>query len=91
MNDTPNNGNEKLVNDFCNRLQHLLEQSPLAGLRQTAEDSKENIRAIVEALLGQMNVVSRSEFEAQNALLAETAAKLARIEEKLTAIEKQQL
>lgn len=81
---------DAFISDFCNRLQTLIENSPLAGLRQTAADSRENIRAIGEALLGQMNVVSRSEFDAQSAILAQAAEKLARLEEKLAQLEKQQ-
>lgn len=80
---------DSLRDDFCNRLQRLLENSPLAGIRATCEDSKDNIRALGESLLSQMNVVSRADFDAQNAVLEATAERLAQLEEKIAQLEKQ--
>ena len=78
-----------LLDDFCNRLQQLLENSPLTGIRATCKDSRENIRTIGEAMLSQMNVVSRADFDAQHAVLVKTAERLTQLEEKIAQLEEQ--
>ena len=83
----PKMSDEEFINDFCDRLQKLVDNSPLAGLCAAGKDGGDNLRALAEALLGKMNVVSRAEFDAQNEILAQTAAKLAEVEEKLAEME----
>lgn len=80
---------DAFINEFCDRLQQLVERSPLAALRQMGEEGKDNLRALAEAALGRMNVVSRAEFDAQNAILAQAVEKLAQIEAKLEQLEQQ--
>lgn len=78
---------DEFVNEFCQRLQRVLENSPLAGVRQMGEDGKDNLRALGEAVLGRMNVVSRSEFDEQGRILAQAVEKLAQLEAQLAQME----
>lgn len=75
------------IDDFCRRLEALLQESPLAGLRtmarDMAQDGGDNARALAEVVLAKMNVVSREEFEEQNRILADAVEKLAQIEARL--------
>ena len=80
---------DEFINEFCQRLQRLLENSPLAGVRHMGEDGRENLRALGEALLGRMNAVSRAEFDEHNKILAEAVEKLAQLEEKLAQLERE--
>ena len=82
MNDT----RDKIVSEFCTKLESCLDDSPFTEL---GRDMKENIRAVAEVLLARMDIVSRAEFEAQNAILAEAVAKLEKIEQTLLATQQQ--
>jgi len=54
-----------------------------------AEDAKENIRAVVNSALRELDVVSKEEFDTQVAILAATRAKLETLETQLKEIEEQ--
>ena len=54
-----------------------------APFEALAADFKKNAEAVGQAMIGRMNVVSRAEFEAQNAILAQAVADMRRIEKKL--------
>lgn len=71
---------EKLVDDFCARLEALFAQTPLPAAQA---ELKNNIRAIAQATLSRLDVVSREEFEVQSQILAATAAKLEALEKKV--------
>ncbi len=55
-----------------------------------ADDLKESIDALIQGQFEQMNLVSRSEFEVQQKVLAKTRAKLEVLEQVLEELEKQQ-
>ena len=55
-----------------------------------AEELKDSIDAVIQGQFEQMNLVSRSEFEIQQKVLAKTRAKLESIQKLLTELEKQQ-
>ena len=52
------------------------------------ETLRQNLRALVESALAQLNLVTREEFDAQSALLARTREKLDRLEAIISELEK---
>ena len=73
------------LDNLVNNLLDALPQSA-SDLRQ---DMEKNFRATLEAGLQKMNLVSRSEFEAQRAVLENTRQKLETLQQKITELEKQ--
>ena len=55
-----------------------------------ADDLKESVDAVIQGQFEQLNLVSRSEFEVQQKVLAKTRAKLDALEKVLQELEKQQ-
>lgn len=76
--------NNQNLNDLVDRISGALPD----GLKTLQADAKNNIRAILESSLRQMNLVSREEFDVQSALLARTLEKLKELEGKLEAMDK---
>ena len=58
-----------------------------AGLQQFAEDSGRNLRSAIEHILCEMNLVSREEFDIQQAVLHRTRKKLVALEARVAALE----
>jgi BMFP domain-containing protein YqiC len=54
------------------------------------EDIKDSVSAVIQSQFEQMNLVSRSEFEVQQKVLAKTRAKLEALEKILSELEKPQ-
>jgi BMFP domain-containing protein YqiC len=52
------------------------------------DDIKDSIAAVIQSQFEQMNLVSRSEFEVQQKVLAKTRAKLEQLEKILSELEK---
>lgn len=61
------------------------------GLRAMQQDLEQNFRAVLSSGLGKLDLVTREEFEVQEAVLARTRAKLERLEARLAEIENQTL
>jgi BMFP domain-containing protein YqiC len=59
------------------------------GLRAMRDDLENNFRGVLQTGLGKLDLVTREEFEVQEAVLARTREKLERLEAKLEEIEKQ--
>jgi ubiquinone biosynthesis accessory factor UbiK len=57
------------------------------GLRNVAPDLKANFKAVLQAQLAKLDLVSRAEFDVQAALLTRTQAALAQMEQRLKDIE----
>ncbi|MCD8521737.1 MAG: accessory factor UbiK family protein [Saccharospirillaceae bacterium] len=70
-----------------NRIEQLLQQSPLAGL---SADVRLMLQSQLQSLLSSTNLISREEFEVQAEALRRTQAKLAELEGKLSQLEQQQ-
>lgn len=70
--------------DIKQHLDQLLQQSPFAGL---GNDMQQMLHARIQAMLLNMNLVTREEFDAQMAVLQRTQAKLSALEEKLQTLE----
>jgi hypothetical protein len=64
----------------------LLERVPPA-LRSVQEDLENNFKAILRERLGQLDLVTRDEFDAQTRVLQRTRARLEALEARLAAME----
>ena len=73
----------KSIETMSERIGALL-PSDLGALRA---EFKTNVKALLEASLTRMDVVTREEFDAQSALLRRTREKLDRLEQQLDALE----
>jgi len=71
--------NNQNINDLVDKLSAALPDS----IKTLQEDAKNNIRAVLESSLRQMNLVSREEFDVQSALLARTLEKLNELEKQV--------
>ena len=57
------------------------------GLRSMQQDLEENFRSVLQAGLGKLDLVTREEFEVQEAVLARTREKLDALEARLKEFE----
>ena len=65
-----------------NRARKLAETVP-EGLRSMREDLEQNFRSVLRTSLGKLDLVTRDEFEVQQAVLARTREKLEALEKTL--------
>lgn len=73
----------KQLDDLAERLS----ESVPSGLRILQDDLKRNFRAVLEAGLARLDLVTREEFDVQTAVLARTREKLDTLEKQLDEIE----
>jgi BMFP domain-containing protein YqiC len=60
------------------------------GMQSLQDDLQRNLHTAMEAALGKLNLVTRDEFDIQQAVLQRTRQKLEQLEEQLQALEMQQ-
>ncbi len=65
-----------------------LAESVPEGLRAMRDDLETNFRGVLQTGISKLDLVTREEFEVQEAVLARTREKLERLEAKLEEIEK---
>ncbi|MHB1093498.1 accessory factor UbiK family protein [Thiobacillus sp.] len=82
MNPNPKFPTPPFFDDLVNKLGDALKQSP-------AKDIEQNLKAGVTSMLGKLDMVSREEFDVQTEVLARTREKLAQLDTRLAALEKQ--
>lgn len=70
----------KLINEFTERLNAALAQSPAA-------DFEKNLRAALTGLFARFDLVTREEFDIQLAVLERTRGRLEALEARLAALE----
>lgn len=75
--------NRDTIDQITQQISRLFEQNPLP------QDLQRNVRALLEAGLGRLDVVTRAEFDAQTAVLEHTRAKLDELETQLVDLAKQ--
>jgi BMFP domain-containing protein YqiC len=75
--------NSNGLDDLARRLAEAVPES----LRSFGRDLESNFKAVLQAQLAKLDLVSRQEFDVQAALLARTQAALAAMEERLKNIE----
>jgi len=87
--------------EFCRRLRYLPRMSTPSidklaksladalpdSLRAIRDDLEENFRSVLRAGIGKLELVTREEFEVQQAVLARTRAKLEALEARLASLE----
>ncbi len=77
-----------MANESIENLASKLAESVPESLRSMREDLEKNFRAVLRASLGKLDLVTREEFEVQEAVLARTREKLEALEKKLEDYEK---
>jgi BMFP domain-containing protein YqiC len=77
-----------MINETVEMLARKLAESVPPGLRSFREELEQNFRGVLKAGLGKMDLVTREEFEVQEAVLARTRSKLNGLEERLDSLEK---
>ena len=76
--------NEKSLEDLVRKLAAAVPD----GLRSVQADLEKNFRAVLQAWLGKLDLVTREEFEVQETVLARTREKLETLEQRLKNLEK---
>ena len=71
------------IDDIARR---LMENLP-PGLRATQRDLESNFRAVLQASLGKLDLVTRDEFDTQSRVLERTRARLEALEARVGAME----
>jgi hypothetical protein len=75
--------NNKLIDDLTRKLSQALPE----GVGSFQQDVEKNIRATLQSALQKMDLVTREEFEVQQALLARSREKLERLEAQIRELE----
>ena len=75
----------KFFDDLARRLSDALP----AGAREIQQDVEKNLRAVLQASLSKLDLVTREEFDVQARVLARTREKLDQLEKTITALESQ--
>ena len=78
--------NSTKLDELARRLAEAVPES----LRSFGRDLEGNFKAVLQAQLSKLDLVSRQEFDVQAALLARTQEKLAALEKRLQEIEQKQ-
>jgi BMFP domain-containing protein YqiC len=75
--------NNESIDNIASRLAEAVPQ----GLKSVREDLEQNFRGVLRASLSKLDLVTREEFEVQEAVLAKTRAKLEALEAKVRELE----
>jgi len=76
-----------MPNDSIDKLARMLAEAVPQGLKSVRDDLEQNFQSVLRAGLGKLDLVSREEFEVQQAVLQRTREKLEALEERLESIE----
>ncbi len=76
-----------MTKDSLEELAKTLAETVPEGLRSVRDDLEKNFKAVLQGGLARVDLVTREEFEVQEAVLARTRAKLATLEARLQEIE----
>jgi len=74
----------RFIEDIARRLAASVPE----GLQSVGRDLEQNFKAVLQAGLAKMNLVTREEFDVQAAVLRRTREKLEALEARLAALEK---
>ena len=74
---------DKSIEDLARRLAESVPE----GLRSVRKDLEENFQSVLKSGLGKLDLVTREEFEVQEAVLARTREKLEALDERLKELE----
>lgn len=73
--------NQKLLDEIGGKIKDVLAQSP-------AGDVEKNLRAVLQSVFARLDLVTREEFDVQQAVLLRTREKLAQLEAKVAELER---
>ncbi len=73
---------EEFLNVISTQLNEFLQNG-----KQTSEDIRKNVLALVQSQLSKLDVVSREEFEVQQEILAKTRSQLEQLQSQLAQLE----
>ena len=76
-----------MADQTLDELARKLAEAVPEGLRSINKDLEENFRSVLRAGLGRLDLVTREEFEVQEAVLQRTREKLEALEKRLEAYE----
>ena len=76
-----------MTKDSIDNLARKLAESVPDGLRSMREDLETNFRGVLRSGIGKLDLVTREEFEVQEAVLARTREKLEGLEKKIEDLE----
>jgi BMFP domain-containing protein YqiC len=77
-----------MTDESIENIARKLAEAVPEGLRSVRDDMESNFRSVLRASLAKLDLVTREEFDVQEAVLAKTRAKLEALEERLTELEK---
>jgi len=76
-----------MANESLDKLAKRLAETVPEGLRSVREDLEKNFRSVLQTGLGRLDLVTREEFEVQEAVLARAREKLDSLEARLADME----
>ncbi len=76
-----------MANESIDKLARRLAETLPQGLRSVRDDLEKNFRSVLQTGLGKFDLVTREEFEVQEAVLVRTREKLEALEARLATIE----
>jgi len=76
-----------MTDDSVESIARKLAEAVPEGLRSVREDLENNFRAVLRSSLSKLDLVTREEFEVQEAVLAKTREKLEALEARLKELE----
>lgn len=77
-----------MTDESIENIARKLAEAVPEGLRSVREDLENNFRSVLRASLSKLDLVTREEFEVQEAVLAKTREKLEALETRLEELEK---
>ncbi len=80
-----------MSDDSLEKLARKLAESVPDALRSVRDDLETNFRSVLKTGIGKLDLVTREEFEVQEAVLARTREKLDALEAQLAELEKSHL
>jgi BMFP domain-containing protein YqiC len=75
--------------DSIDKLARKLAEAVPETLRSVRDDLEENFRAVLQSGLARLDLVTREEFDVQQAVLARTREKLEALEQRLQSLEQE--
>jgi len=76
-----------MTDESIENIARKLAEAVPEGLRAVGEDLENNFRSVLKASLSRLDLVTREEFEVQEAVLARTREKLEALEARLKELE----
>lgn len=76
-----------MLNDSIDKLARMLAEAVPQGLKSVGEDLEKNFQSVLRSGLAKLDLVSREEFDVQEAVLSRTREKLEALEGRLAAVE----